>query len=86
MYKWGTIKLFKNNKKIKKNNTKLYGELRMTKWLKQIMYCYDPVVMSSNPSRVELGMHSASKLSRIGNFGSVFLLTCSTFHVLGEMQ
>ena len=42
----------------------------MAEWLAQAsqwheMYCHDLDVMSSNPSRVELGVHSTSVLSRI---------------------
>ena len=38
----------------------------MTEWLEQMpqwyeMYFHDLVVMSSNPGRVELGMHSTSE-------------------------
>ena len=34
----------------------------MAKWLEQWheMYCHDLEVMSSNPDRVELGLHSSS--------------------------
>ena len=40
----------------------------MAKWLEQASqrhekYCHDLEVMSSNPSRVELGVHSTSVLS-----------------------
>ena len=40
----------------------------MAKWLEQAskwyeMYCHDLEVMSSKPSRVELGVHSTSALS-----------------------
>ena len=41
----------------------------MAKWLEQAsqrheMYCHDLKVMSSNPGRVELWLHSTSVLSR----------------------
>ena len=41
----------------------------MVKWLEQAsqwheVYCHDLEVMSSNPSRVELGVRSTSVLSR----------------------
>ena len=41
----------------------------MAEWLRQAsqqheMYCHDLEVMSSNPGRVELGVHSASVQSR----------------------
>ena len=46
-----------------------YMKSLMAKWLEQVsqwheMYCHDLEVMSLNPSRVELGVHSTSALSR----------------------
>ena len=41
----------------------------MAEWLEQAsqlqeMYCHDVELMSSNPGRVELGVHSTSVLNR----------------------
>ena len=69
----------------------IHKESLMAKWLVQAsqwqeMYCHDLEVMSSNPSRIKLGVHSASVLSHrptwSKNICLSFSLSITTVHII----
>ena len=74
-------------------NIFLSGKSLMVEWLELAsqwhgMYCHDLEVMSSNPERVELGVHSTSVLSHTStqkNQTRVFLSRCINFVLLWDI-